>query len=134
MEGLRTMPCTEFEDLVTDVVGLAGKGPFDTDSGFVDFSSLAAVEEARSSDLNWKLPVRRRLESAMEDRLLKLQTIMYAGRDHLPDIGALHTNLSQRKTTRDDLIRILENPSIGVYLVRGWEILLNSGLDPEGQF
>jgi hypothetical protein len=129
------MPVAKFEDVVIKVIDLAGQGPFDTSSGFVDFSNRAVLEAARLSDQRWKQPLREYLESLSEEQLLKLQTVMYVGRDRQSDIRAVHRTMLLHKPTREDLIRTLsEKPSMGMYLTRGWETLLNSDLDPEGQF
>jgi hypothetical protein len=134
VEGLK-MSVTKFEVIVIKAIELAGQGPLDTHSGFVDFSNRAALEAVRLSDQAWKLPLREYFESLPEEQLLKLQTVMYVGRDRQSDIRSVHRAMLQHKQTKEDLIRTLsEKPSLGAYLARGWEILLNSDLDPEGPF
>ena len=129
------MPAKTFENVVIETIELAGQGPSDTQSGFIDFSNRATLEAVRSSDQKWKLPLGKYFEPLSEEDVLKLQTIMYVGRDREADIRAVHRAMRQQKRNKADAIRtMLEKPSLGMYLARGWQILLNSDLDPEGQF
>ncbi len=123
-EILKAIPAIEAEN-----VRLDGKHGIDQAAGlrlFDEQSTIRMLETNREAD-----KLRAYLGSTDYETLLKLEALMYFGRDRDATFAEKLDSFRRRREARSDIIRtILEKvPACGRYFVDGVERLLEEGTD-----